>query len=60
MKEYIRIWVTLKRVTYKIRSACGPLIRDHENWLRIGGLDEIGIKFWVLWFGGNVREGEYT
>jgi hypothetical protein len=27
MKEYIRIWVTIKRVTYKIRSARGPLIK---------------------------------
>jgi hypothetical protein len=31
MKEYIRIWVSLKRVTYKIRSARGPLIMGRRD-----------------------------
>jgi hypothetical protein len=32
MKEYIRIWVILKRVTYKIRSARSPLIMGRWEW----------------------------
>jgi hypothetical protein len=40
MKEYIRIWVKLKRMTSKIRSGRGPLIKDCEKGLRIGGLAE--------------------
>jgi hypothetical protein len=41
MKEYIRRWVILKRVTNKIRSACGPLIRDHEKGLNCGQMEVI-------------------
>jgi hypothetical protein len=45
----------LKRVTDKIRSGCGPLIRDCEKWLELGVLNEIGLEFWILVFWGNVR-----
>jgi hypothetical protein len=32
-----------KRVTNKIRSASGPLIKDHEKGLRLGGIEpELG------------------
>jgi hypothetical protein len=46
MKKYIRIWVTLKRMTYKIRSASGPLIGDYEKWLGNRGLAENWNDFW--------------
>jgi hypothetical protein len=34
MKKNIRIYVTLKRVTSKIRQGAVLLIRDHENGLK--------------------------
>jgi hypothetical protein len=36
MKKNIRIWVTFKRVTKKIRLVCSPLIKDDERRLIIG------------------------
>jgi hypothetical protein len=36
MKKYIRIWVTKKRMTSKIRSVCGPLRGDCEEGLDLG------------------------
>jgi hypothetical protein len=38
MKKNIGIWVSLKRVTYKIRSVRRPLIKDHEK----------GLKWWSI------------
>jgi hypothetical protein len=35
MKKYIRIWVTEKRMTRKIRSAGRPLIKDYEKRLKL-------------------------
>jgi hypothetical protein len=53
MKKYIRIWVTKKRMTKKIRSAGRPLIKDGEKGLRNGGFG------WVLdWFLGFGFLGE--
>jgi hypothetical protein len=46
MKKYIRIWVTVKRVTDKIRSAQGPLSKDHENWGNLGFLAGVELDFW--------------
>jgi hypothetical protein len=41
-EKCIRIWVTLKRVTNKIRSVYGPLIRDDERRLNSWSIE------WVL------------
>jgi hypothetical protein len=60
MKKYIRIWVTLKRMTYKIRSVWGPLIKDYEKWLRIEGLREDWKVFGIFGFWGNGLKKGYT
>jgi hypothetical protein len=61
MNKCIKIWVSLKRVTNKIRSACGPIIKGRwekaelaVSWIEIG-------NFWGLEFlEGEFREGEYA
>jgi hypothetical protein len=50
MKKYIRIWVTKKRMTNKIRSVCRPLIKDRENGLRNGGFGWVLDRFLVFGF----------
>jgi hypothetical protein len=55
MKKDIRIWVTEKRMTIKIRSGCGPLIRDYEKWLNCGWLGGNWIEFGNFGFGGIGR-----
>jgi hypothetical protein len=60
MKKYIRIWVTLKRMTYKIRSVGSPLIKDYEKELRIGSIEGTWKDFWELEFWGNGSEKGYT
>jgi hypothetical protein len=42
-------------MTDKIRSGCGPLIRDHEERLGNGGIAWIRKDFWVWEFWGKVR-----
>jgi hypothetical protein len=53
MKKYIKIWVTEKRMTNKIRSAGRPLIKDGEKGLRNGGFGWVLDWFWVFGFWGN-------
>jgi hypothetical protein len=52
-EKNIRIWVTLKRLTNKIRSGCGPLIRDYENGLGNWAIGWIWIGNWWFEFWGN-------
>jgi hypothetical protein len=61
MNKYIRIWVTIKRMTYKIRSERSPLREDYEIGLRIGGLAGFWIEFWNLEFWRNFsRRGTHV
>jgi hypothetical protein len=49
-----------KRVTNKIRSACGPLIGDCEEWLNWGPTGRKLKHFENLRFGGTNSEKGYT
>jgi hypothetical protein len=50
-----------KRVTYKIRSARGPLIKDCEKGLKKGSNGGVlGIFGRLEFFGGKFREGVHT
>jgi hypothetical protein len=60
MKKNIRIWVTKKRMTNKIRSVGGPLIKDYEKGLGIGGLREDWKVFGIFGFWGNGSKKGYT
>jgi hypothetical protein len=57
----IRIWVTIKRMTNKIRSLRRPLIRDYEIGLDCGQLNGNRKEFWGFVFWGNVsRRGTHV
>jgi hypothetical protein len=61
MNKDIRIWVTVKRVTYKIRSGHGPLIRDYEKGLKWWSFGRIWIEFLFGIFWGNFwRRGTHV
>jgi hypothetical protein len=45
-------------VTSKIRSACGPLIKDHENGLVFGSIEGNLNQFWGFGIlGGSSEKG---
>jgi hypothetical protein len=50
MKKYIRIWVTIKRVTNKIRSACGPIIKGRWERAEIAVICPELDWFFGIWF----------
>jgi hypothetical protein len=52
----IIIWVTVKRMTSKIRSLRGPLIKDYEKSWNWGVLVGNWIEFWELEFLSGTSE----
>jgi hypothetical protein len=61
MKKNIRIWVTFKRVTKKIRSLRSPLIKDDERRLIIGVFKGIWIGLGFGIFGRKLsRRGVHV
>jgi hypothetical protein len=61
MKKYIKIWVTKKRMTNKIRSSVPSLKRGLRGRAGFGGLSEGWKDFERFWFlGERFREGVHT
>jgi hypothetical protein len=58
MKKYIRIWVTEKRMTRKIRSERSPLIKDYEIRLKLRSV-KWELETFEVWnfLGSNSEKG---